>query len=141
MGLPINKPITQPELSAHPEAQLRYPGSLLVKSVGSDEVATGDSEPDPAYSGAILTTTATATQLYAWYAQWLTAHGYHQVTYYRTSDQTSGVAWRAPGGREQIQVGVFDATELAAQQHISVRSDAGTVVYEQLLVGYRVNTH
>ena len=140
MGLPTNKPITQRELSTHPEAQLRYPGSLVVKVVGSDEVATRDSEPDPAYVGAILTTAATATQLYAWYARWLTARGYHQVTYYRMSDQTSGVAWRAPGGREQVQIGVFDAAELADQQHIRVAADAG-MIYEQVFVGYRVNTH
>jgi len=57
------------------------------------------------------------------------------------SDQTSGIAWRAPGGREQVQIGIFDAAELAAQQHISVVAGAGTVVYEQVLVGYRVNTH
>ena len=141
MGLATNGPITLAELSAHPEAQLRYPRSLVVKIVGSDEVATGDSEPDPAYAGAILTTTATNAQLYTWYAQWLTDHGYHQVTYYRMSDQTSGVAWRAPGGREQVQIGIFDPTKLAAQQHIGVPAGAGSVVYEQLLVGYRVDTH
>jgi hypothetical protein len=141
MGLPTNKAITQLELAAHPEAQLRYPGSVVVKIVGSDEVATRDSEPDPAYVGAILTTTATTAQVYAWYTHWLSAHGYGQVTYYRMSDQTAGVAWRAPGGREQVQIGVFDAAALAAQQHISVAAGAGTVVYEELLVGYRVNTH
>jgi hypothetical protein len=141
MGLPTNKPITQLELSARPEAQLRYPGSQLVKIVGADEIATRDSEPDPAYAGAILATTATATQLYAWYAQWLTARGYRPVTYYRMSDQTSGAAWRAPGGREQVQIGIFDTAELAAQQHVSVAVGAGGVVYEQVLVGYRVDTH
>jgi hypothetical protein len=141
MGIPTNKAITRLELSARPEAQLRYPGSPEVKPIGSNEVATRDSEPDPAYTGAILTTTATAAQLYAWYAVWLTAHGYHQVTHYRMSDQTFGVAWRAPGGREQVQIGIFDATELAAQQHISVAAGTGTVVYEHVLVGYRVNTH
>lgn len=141
MGIPTNKPITQLELSARPEAQLRYPRSQLVKIVGSDEIATRDSEPDPAYAGAILTTTATAAQLYAWYAHWLTARGYRQVTYYRMSDQNSGVAWRAPGGREQVQIGVFDAAELATQQQIRVAAGAGTVVYEQVLVGYRINTH
>jgi hypothetical protein len=141
MGVATNKPITQLELSAHPEAQLRYPGSRVVKIVGSNEIATRDSEPDPAYAGAILTTTATAAQLYAWYSQWLTARGYHQVTYYRMSDQTSGVAWRAPGGREQVQIGIFDTDELATQQHIHVAAGAGTVVYEEVLVGYRVDTH
>jgi hypothetical protein len=141
MGLPTNKAITQLELSSHPEAQLRYPESVVVKAVGSNEVATRDSEPDPAYVGAILTTTATATQLYAWYADWLTARGYHQVTYYLMSDQTSGVAWRSPGGREQVQIGVFNAAGLASQQHISAVVSPGGVVYEQAFVGYRVNTH
>jgi hypothetical protein len=51
MGIPTNKPITQLELSARPEAQLRYPGSLVVKSGGSNEIATRDPEPDPAYAG------------------------------------------------------------------------------------------
>ena len=112
----------------------------MVKLIGSDEVATRDTEPDPAYAGAILTAKATAAQLYAWYADWATARGYHQVTYYRMSDQTSGVAWRAPGGREQVQVGVFDAAQLAAQQHIDASSSPGTLIYEEVLVGYRVNT-
>jgi hypothetical protein len=42
------------QLSAHPEAQPRYPGSQVVKLVGSNETATRDTEPDPAYAGAIL---------------------------------------------------------------------------------------
>jgi hypothetical protein len=140
MGIPTNRAITRLELSTHPEAELRYPGSTLVKVVGADEVKTRDSEPDPAYVGGILTTTATSVQLYAWYAQWLTARGYNQVTYYRMSDQTSGVAWRAPGGREQVQIGIFDPAQLASQQHISVAAGAGTLVYEEVFVGYRVNT-
>jgi len=140
LGLPTTRPITQLELSTHPEAQLRYPGSTLIKVVGSDEVATRDPEPDPAYAGAMLSTTATAAQLYAWYADWLTGRGYRPVTYYPMSDQTSGIAWRAPGGREQVQVGVFDRAKLAAQQHISIASGAGTLVYEEVFVGYRVNT-
>jgi len=112
----------------------------VVKLIDSDTVATRDSEPDPAYAGAILTATATAAQMYAWYADWATGRGYHQVTYYRTSDQTSGVAWRAPGGREQVQVAVFDAAQLAARQHINASLSPGTLIYEQVLVGYRVNT-
>jgi hypothetical protein len=141
MGVPTNKAITQLEMSSHPEAQLRYPGSLVVELVGSNEIATRDSEPDPAFVGAILTTTATAAQLYAWYASWLTDRRYHQVTYYLMSDQRSGVAWRAPGGREQVQIGVFDTTGLADQQHINAVVPSGGVVYEQAFVGYRVNTH
>jgi hypothetical protein len=139
-GVPVNAPITRAQLAALPEAKLRYPGSVEVKSIGSDEVATKDPEPDPAYTGAILTAAATPTQLYAWYTQWLTARGYQQVTYYRMTDQVSGMAWRAPKSREQVQVSVFDPAQLAEQQHITAQPPAGGVVYEAVLVGYRVNT-
>jgi hypothetical protein len=139
-GVPVNSPVTRAQLAALPEANLRYPGSVEVKAIGSDEVATKDPEPDPAYAGAILTTTATQSQLYAWYTQWLTSRGYQQVTYYRMSDQISGMAWRAPKGREQVQISVFDPAQLAEQQHITAQPPAGGVVYEEVLVGYRVNT-
>jgi hypothetical protein len=139
-GLPVNKPITRAELGRHAEARLDYPGSRVVKVIGSDEIAKRNDDPDPAYAGAILVTTASPAQLYAWYAQWLTARGYQQVTYYRMSDQPSGVAWRAPRGREQVQIAVFDRGQLYAQQHHKAPLPAGGLVYEELLVGYRVDT-
>jgi hypothetical protein len=139
-GVPVNRPVTRAQLAALPEATLRYPGSAVVKEIGSDEVATRDPEPDPAFAGAILTATTTEAQLYAWYTQWLTAHGYHQVTYYKLTDQVSGIAWRAPHGREQVHVSVFDAAQLAAQQHITAIVPPGGLVYEALLVGYRIDT-
>lgn len=138
--MPVNAPVTRAQLAALPEANLRYPGSVEVKSIGSDEVKTKDAEPDPAFVGAVLTTAATEAQLYAWYTEWLTGRGYQQVTYYRMTDQVSGMAWRAPKGREQVQVSVFDPAQLASQQHIIAQAPGGGVVYEAVLVGYRVNT-
>ena len=137
-GLPVNQPITRAELGRHAEARLDYPGSRVVKVIGSDEIAKPNDDPDPAYAGAILVTTASPAQLYAWYARWLTSRGYQQVTYYRMSDQPSGVAWRAPRGREQVQIAVFDPGQLYAQQHLNAVPPPGGLVYEELLVGYRV---
>jgi hypothetical protein len=139
-GVPVNAPVTRAQLAVLPEANLRYPGSVEVRTIGSDEVKTKDAEPDPAFAGAILTAAATQSQLYAWYTQWLTARGYQQVTYYRMTDQVSGMAWRAPKGREQVQVSVFDPAQLDVQQHITAQAPIGGVVYEAVLVGYRVNT-
>jgi hypothetical protein len=140
-GLPVNRPLTRAQLLSHPEAQLHYPGSHVVQAVGSDEVAVPhENEPDPAYAGAILTAAATPARLYAWYSAQLTAAGYREITFYRNPDQVSGKAWRAPNGREQIQVAVFDPAQLAAQQKVTATAPAGGVVYQQVLVGYRVET-
>jgi hypothetical protein len=140
-GLPTNRPLTRAELLSHPEAQLRYPDSRIVREIGSDEVAMPhENEPDPAYAGAILTAAATPERLYAWYSTQLAAAGYREVTFYRNPDEVSGKAWRAPNGREQIQVAVFDPAQLAAQQKVTAAAPAGGVVYQQALVGYRVET-
>lgn len=140
-GLPINRPVTRAELLSHPESTLYYAGSVVVQTIGSDELATSDAEPDPAYAGAILTAAATPTQLYAWYATHLAAGGYLPVTYYPMSDQPSGRAWRASKSHEQVQVSVFDRTKLAAQQHIIADVPPDGVIYEVVLVGYRFTTH
>ncbi|HEY2043028.1 MAG TPA: hypothetical protein VGH11_10160 [Jatrophihabitans sp.] len=87
-GLPTGRPISRADLGSHPEAGLSFPGSRLVKEVGSDQTAKPNGqEPDPAYLGAIFTAVTTPARLYAWYAQWLTTREYHPATYYRLTDQ------------------------------------------------------
>jgi hypothetical protein len=136
-GLPLNHPIVRAELATHPEAELSYPGSQLAKVVGSDQIAKPNGqEPDPAYSGAIYTATATPAQLYAWYATWLTSRGYHPVTFYRLTDQPSGVAWQVHEGREQVQISVFDPQLLARDQNVTPTVPAGGLIYEEVLVAY-----
>jgi hypothetical protein len=136
-GLPLDRPISRADLGTHPEAGLSYPGSRLVRAVGSDQTAKPNGqEPDPAYGGAIFTAVTTPARLYAWYADWLTARGYHPVTYYRLTDQPSGVAWQVRDGREQVQVAVFDPRLLALDQHIRAPVAPGGLIYEELLVAY-----
>lgn len=113
----------------------------MVEEIGSDETAKPNGqEPDPAYGGSIFTAGTTPTQLYAWYAAWLSAHGYHPVTYYRLTDQRSGVAWQVRDGREQVQIAVFDPRLLAVDQHVTATAPPGGVVYEELLVAYPAST-
>ena len=136
-GLPLNRPITRADLRTHAEAALSYPGSQLVETIGADQSAKPNGqEPDPAYTGAIRTAATTPAQLYRWYAQWLTARGYHPVPYYRLSDQLSGAAWQVPNGREQVQIAVFDPRLLASDQKITVTVPTGGLIYEELLVAY-----
>jgi hypothetical protein len=135
-GLPVGQPITRAELATHAESHLFYPGSTVVRSVGSNQIANpAAGEPDPAYAGAILTVSATSDQLYAFYDQQLLAKGYHSVTDYRLSSQVSGQAWEVDQ-RVQVQVGIFDPALLQQDQNITTATQPGELVYEVVLVGY-----
>lgn len=136
-GLPIERPILHSDVAAHREARLAYPGSQMVRLVGSDQTAQsrGD-EPDPAYSGAVYTVAATPSQLYRWYAAWLLRHHYRPVTYYRQTDQPSGVAWQVSAGPEQVQIAVFDPRLLTASTRITAWAPAHGLIYEEVLVAY-----
>lgn len=135
-GLPIGRAVTRADLARLPDANLRYPGSTVVKLVGMNQTPNGDpEEPDPAYTGAILTAKATAAQLFAWYESMVARNGFAPAVYLRPSDQSSGEAW-AFHHRLQIQVGVFDPALLKADTGISVRLPSGETVYQAILVGY-----
>lgn len=134
MGLPLHQPVTEHEMLARPESRLLYPGSRLTRRIGADEHRQpGGGEPDPAYAGVIATTAASVTALLSWYEHSLSSRGYRRATYYRPANQVNGAAWTVPNGREQIQVGIFASTSPVAG---SVRT--GDLVYEELLVSYRV---
>lgn len=126
-------------MAAHSESHLYYPGSKVVRLVGSNQIAkTSEPEPDPAYAGAILTATVTATQLYAFYDQQLRARGFHTEPDYHLSSQVSGRTWEVDQ-RVQVQVGIFDPGLLEKDQHIATSPGPGGLVYEVILVGY--STH
>jgi hypothetical protein len=108
----------------------------VVRSVGADQTPTHPGEePNPAYSGAILTAKASPGSLYAWYASNLSARGFAPTTDYRPSTQVSGQAWQLHH-RLQVQVGVFDPTALRTDMHITVTVPVGSLLYEAVLVGY-----
>jgi hypothetical protein len=136
-GLPTNQPVTWGELLHFPEARLFYPGSTVVRQIGANQTPTGPGEePDPAYTGAILTAHTSATSLFAWYATVLNGRSFAPAISHRLSTQTSGQAWQRQR-RLQVQVGVFDPAALEPATGIGVAVAPGTIVYESILVGYR----
>ena len=135
-GLPIGQPLTRAELAAHSESHLYYPGSKVVRLVGSNQIAkTSEPEPDPAYAGAILTATATPDQLYGFYERQLRARGFVPEPDYHLASQVSGRTWEVDQ-RVQVQVGIFDPGLLEEDQHIATAPGPGELVYEVILVGY-----
>jgi hypothetical protein len=134
-GLPLHRPVTQQELRAHRESHLLYPGSRVVRRVGSDErEQPGAEEPDPAFAGARAVAPVPAGALYRWYDRRLVALGYRRAAFYRTSDEVSGRAWTVPGGNEQVQVAVFAPGSAGTPGGTA----KGGVAYQELLVDYRV---
>ncbi len=123
-------------MAAHSESHLYYPGSKVVRLVGSNQIAkTFEPEPDPAYAGAILTATATAAQLYAFYDQQLRAKGFYTEPDYHLSSEVSGRTWEIDQ-RVQVQVGIFDPALLEEDENIATSPGPGGLVYEVILVGY-----
>jgi hypothetical protein len=134
LGLTLRQPVTQDDLRAHPESALLYPGSHMVRRIGADEHRqAGEHEPDPAYAGVIASTTVSVATLLGWYDRQLTASGYFRAAYYRPSNQVAGSAWTIPHSREQVQVGIYAS---GAAPSGDVRR--GGVIYEEMLVSYRV---
>ena len=138
-GLPVHRPVLESDLRGQPGAHLYYPGSRLVSPVGADQTPTEPGqEPNPAYTGAILTVATTPARLYGWYSRQLAARGYVPTADYRPASQVSGKAWQRYH-RVQVQVGVFDSTGhgVAAEgQGVAAAVPAGTLVYEEVIVGY-----
>ncbi len=107
----------------------------MVSDVGANQTPTEPGEePNPAYTGAVLTVATTPARLYGWYAHELGAHGYAPAADYRPASQVSGRAWQRHR-RLQVQVGIFDSEARRADRGIAA-APAGTLVYEAVIVGY-----
>lgn len=136
LGLPLSRPVTAQELRGLAQSTLLYPGSRLVRRIGSDERAqSGDDtvhEPDPAFAGSIATTAASAAAVLTWYSTQMAARGYVAATYYRLADQVDGRAWTIPHTRDQVQVAVYRSSSPKAA------APAGSIAYEEILVDYRL---
>jgi len=135
-GLPVNRPVTRADLTSRPETHLRFPGSVVVKTVGMGETPNkSGEEPNPAFTGAIFEAHATPGQLYAWFGASLSRREFSPARYFMQADQTSGQAWQFRH-RLQVQVGVFDPNLLRSDAGIDAEPGPGELVYESVLVGY-----
>jgi hypothetical protein len=131
LGIPLHRPVTERQLARLPQSHVLYPGSLVVRQVGSDERRQrGEAEPDPAYAGVVATAHASPAELLRWYDDQMRGRGYRAATYYRAANQSTGGAWTLPGNREQVQVGVLASSRATAA--------VGVVTYQVVLVSYRV---
>jgi hypothetical protein len=138
-GLPLDRPVTQQELRRIPDATLLFPGSKVVRAIGSDErKQAGEHEPDPAFAGSIAVVPATVDTLLAWYDHQLLPRGYRRATYYKLAGQSTGRAWTAPGNREQVQVGIYAAGSPLPGKPVPGKVPTGRVGYEIVFVNYRV---
>jgi hypothetical protein len=109
---------------------------MVVRLVGASQTATRPGEePDPAYTGAILTVGTSPGSLFGWYESALAARSYSPAIDHRLASQTSGRAWQRHE-RLEVQVGIFDPAALESDMRISVAVPAGTIVYEEVVVGY-----
>jgi hypothetical protein len=103
-GLPLG-PVTYQDVSAHPEAALYYPGAKVVAVRGGDERTYMIEWRNSAHAGAVLASQDTADQIYAWYRQRLTAHGWSSCDIARTVDEISAQGY-CRGHREHFSVAV-----------------------------------
>jgi hypothetical protein len=134
LGLPLHRPVTRAELQALRYASLAYPGSRLLRRVGSDQRGQPNSpDADPAFAGMLAAAPAAPPALLAWYDRQLRADGGVPAAYYRGSDRVAGAAWTLRGTRDQVQVAVF-----RAGSHPTGPVPTGWVTYEALFVAYRV---
>jgi hypothetical protein len=135
-GLAINRPVVRSDLVHLPAARLRFPGSSVVKMVGEDQTPTQPGEePNPAFTGAILTADTSPSALYRWYGSELAKRGFAPAPDFRPADQTSAQAWQSHH-RLEVQVGVFDPVLLRRYAGIQVSLSPGELVYEAVVVGY-----
>ena len=108
--LPTASVVSYQDLQCHPEAHLFYPGAKVYERLGASQSTTIDGELNPAFSRAILISSAPVSQIYAWYDSWLTAHGWYRGPVIRVTTYLSshGYARSRPGdyGREAFIVNI-----------------------------------
>jgi hypothetical protein len=115
------------------ESHLYYPGSRVITTMGGSE-DTNPLQPNPAFAGAILTTTDTADTVNVWYRRKLTAESPPWQPYDIPSltTQISAQGYRR-GSRERFSVGIDDPKLLAETLGRQVPT-GGTVFEIDLLI-------
>jgi hypothetical protein len=109
-GLPIQN-VSYEFVSSRPEAKLYYPGAKIFSPFGQPQRGTGT----VAFSGAVMTSNDSPEKIYAWYHDWLLAHGWqehtsfvHVATHVSTKDYV-----KQGQDREIFEVDMDDPKELS----------------------------
>ena len=108
-------PVTYEAVSSRPPAHLLYPGAATVRVIGAGEsVYPAESTRNSAFAGAIVSTSDSPAQVYAWYRSRLTPDGW---TPYQLaallSTQISAQGYRR-GAREFFVVAIDDPGPLSS---------------------------
>jgi hypothetical protein len=110
-GLPTG-PVSYAFIQARPEASLMYPGSKMFSQFGGGESVEAFVGRQNADIGAVMTTSASQDQIYAWYRTQLGSRGWTFLGPSAVlSTETSSQGYNR-GTREVFLVGIIDPTGL-----------------------------
>jgi hypothetical protein len=75
-----NPPVSYEFVSSRPEAKLSYPNGKILAPFGTKQERSWYSVTgyNTAFSGAVMTSQDSSGQIYKWYDDWLTQHGWHE---------------------------------------------------------------
>ncbi len=111
-GLPLGL-VSYQEVKSHPEATLYYPGSEVVRVIGSGEVRNYiEGGSNSAFAGAILRTDDTPERVYAWYRAWVVDHGWQTNEVSGASPWLSAQGYQR-GSRERFLVAIDNPVVLS----------------------------
>lgn len=126
-ALPLG-PVTAADIKSHPEGHLLYPRAKLYWTIGGAETSDPiEGGTNPAFAGAILTSSGSAGDIFAWYRQWMFSNGW-QIDSQRIGSTVclSYVGFKR-GARERFVVAVDDPRLLGDVLGTRVPTDRGTV--------------
>jgi len=97
-------------ISGRTEARLYYPGSKEFIVMGQPSNIEGF-----AHSGAVLTSKDSPEQIYSWYREWLTNHGwqYNEKAFYGLIDTQSSLQGYTRGEREKFYIAINNPRNLS----------------------------
>jgi hypothetical protein len=120
-------PVTFDQVKSHPEGHLFYPGAQVLWPLGSGERSDAlGGITNPAFAGAILTSNASADEIYGWYREWMLSHGWQPDRRIGLTVWTSHVDFKR-GSRELFTIAVDNPQLLSGVLGRQVPNDRGTV--------------
>jgi hypothetical protein len=120
--------ITYQDLQCHAEAHLDYPGAKVYQTLGASQTTNIiEGGINPAFSGAILISSAPVTTIYAWYDTWLTAHGWYRAPLLGAGYVSSHGYARTPG-MESFDVDIDNPSQLSTT--LGQEVPAGGTIFE-----------
>ena len=120
-------PVTFDQIKSHPEGHLFYPGARVYWPIGGGEQRSDlEGITNPAFAGAILTSSASTDEIDQWYREWMQSHGWEPDRRIRSGVWLSHLDFKR-GSRELFTVAIDDPRLLTGVLGTAVPTDRGTV--------------